>query len=369
MRLFSLITAGAIALVALSVQAQPRKKGTPPPPPPVAAPAPAPALQPGVPPAPAVNSQGQPVADQPLLTRETEVRRALHFEAFIDGELSIVNKDWYPTRGFTLNDAAIYLSKDFGRGLSAMVDLPFASSSAAPATSTVNFGASQAQAYVQWMTGAWQAKFGQYDSIYGYERNDSRDRFFADAGLVKTLILPYTHVGAMVGYTISQVTLRGQIADPADTGTMTNQNPEFGLQARYDGDSLMGSAGLTFGDQKNGPGSNMLIDVTAGLRMDRLTGGIYFADKKTSGVDKHATGFGLQGVYDLSTDMGAGGRLEYVSDPSATIKNEFLITAGPSYRWMPDITLRGDLDVGTISPTAGENQTIFGVQGSLVASF
>jgi hypothetical protein len=356
-----------LGLVAVTAHAQPKPKKKGPPP--------APTLPQEAPIGTPAANNDMKTSDQPLLAKETEVRRGFHFEAFIDAELGIINKDYYPTRGFTLNDAAIYLGKDFGRGLTAMVDLPFASvpqslvPGAATSTTSVAFGAARAQAYAQWVSGPWLAKFGQFDTIYGYEKNHSRDRFFANAGIVKAAIVPGTHLGAMGSYSMQQLTFRAMVADPHDVGTMANQNPEVGVQARFDGTPAYAAAGFSIGDQKNGPGSNQLIDVNAGMHMEKISGGAYFDDRKTSGVDKHATGFGAQGVFESSPDLGIGARLEYATDLDATIKNEFILSAGPSYRWMPDVTVRGDADIASLSPNVGDNVTIFGAQFSLVASF
>ncbi len=366
----------ALALVVSTTafaQPRPKRGAPPPPPPPPPREAPAP-LPPGNPPPADLSAVGAPASNEPLLQKETELRRGFHFEGFAEPQVTIVNKDWFPTRGFTLNDGALYISKDFTRGLSAMIDLPFGSTVAASGTS-VGFAGSRAQAYVNWVTGGLQVKFGQYDTIYGYERNDSRDRFFADAGIVKSSLVPLTSVGALVGYSFGGVTIRGQLANQHDTNTMANANPELGLQVRYDGPFFV-AGGLTFSDQKNTSGSNMLVDLMAGLKAERFMGAVYFDDVKTAGIDKHSTGFGVQGAFDVTPDLGVGGRIEYASDfndlstgTAAAVKNEFMVSAGPSFRWLPDLTLRGDVDVASISPVVGDNVTVFGLQGSVVASF
>lgn len=329
----------------------------------------------GTPPGPTINVQGGPTADHPRLVKEMEVRRGFHFEAFAEPQVTIVNKDWYPSRGFTLNDAALYLGKDFSHGLAAMVDLPFASTLAGTGTS-VGFATSRAQAYVQWLRGPLQVKFGQYDTIYGYEKNDSRDRFFADAGTIKQWLVPVTHVGALVGYSVGDLTFRGQLTNPRDTATMANQNPEFGLQVRFDGEALSVAGGLTLSDQKIVSGTSLLVDLMASLKMDPFTGAVYFDSLKSAGFDRRANGFGVQGAYDLSPELGLGGRIEYASDfidlttgLAVRQKNAFAVSVGPSYRWLPDLTLRGDVDVASIHPELGESITLFGLQGSVVASF
>jgi hypothetical protein len=114
----------------------------------------------------------------------------------------------------------------------------------------------------------------------------------------------------------------------------------------------------------------------AGVKTQQFTGAAYFDDVKTAGVDKHATGFGAQGSFNMTPDLGLGGRIEYASDftdtstgVAAAVKNEFLVSAGPSFRWMPELTVRGDVDVASVTPVTGDSVTVFGLQGSVVASF
>ena len=85
----SLVLFCAFAFLTLTAHAQPRRKAAPPPPPPPPPAAPATTIGTfpvGAPPPPEVNTSGQPMADSPLLQRETEIRRGMHFEAFLDAQ-------------------------------------------------------------------------------------------------------------------------------------------------------------------------------------------------------------------------------------------------------------------------------------------
>ncbi len=316
-------------------------------------------------------SASSPAVELALLPHEAEVRPAFKFGGFIDGQLTLVNKDFIATRGFTLNDAALYLEKDFGRGLSAVVDLPFSTPDGAT-NNSFGFAANKAQAYAHYTNGALMGRFGQFDTIFGVEKNDSRDRFFSDVGVVKGFVEPLTHTGLMVGFVTPLVSVRGIIANPRDSGTMANQNPEAGIQGRFDMTNFFASAGFMYGDQKNGT-SNTLLDFMAGFASTQFNGNVYFADKKTSGVDKHTTGFGALGTMNLNPEFGLGVRIENVSDPITAVaggtKSILDIAVGPSFRLTPDFTVRGDVGINVVDQNIAEDYTVFGGRLSVLAQF
>lgn len=375
-----------IILTVASANAQPRRAKNPPPPPPLAeAAAPvAPMNHPGpMAPPPADQVASSAVVVSPVLERQAEVRPAFRFGGFADLELALFNKSQFPSQGFTLNDAALYLDKDFGRGFSASADLPFqtpdGTGAAASTTSAFAFASGKAQGYAQYLNAGFAAKFGQWDTIYGVERNDSRDRFFLDPGTIKSNFVPATHTGLLLSYSVPMVTFRGLVANPHDTGSMSQQNPELGVQARFDMNGFYAAAGFLYNDVKaaagaTSPGSNMLIDVMAGLAMDRFNASIYFDDRKQVGLDKHGTGFGVLSSFAIDPDLGVGARVEYGGDPTTAagaVKSILDFAAGPSYRLSPEFTIRGDLSIQAIdfAPTNVEDITFFGGRFSVLAQF
>lgn len=301
-----------------------------------------------------------------------ELRSGLRFEAFFDIEARIPNKDnSMPDRGVTLNDAALYLSKDISRA-TAFIDLPFRYS-----TSDNNYAFAQetAQTYLRLNHGTVVAKIGQYDTLYGLEQNDSRDRFFAEEGILKTTLIPSTHTGVQVAFSKDNFILTGQIANPNGAGTMGDNNPEFGGQFRLNMPKGYGAFGVAVGEDRNvATSKNMfLFDLIAGFEFDKFKLEGQFDHRKSAGFDKTAVGFGLAGIYAHAPNLDLGLRLEHIKDvpAAAGVVYDSLtqLSFGPSLKFMPDLVFRGDFFVTAIKP--GNNvsdETIFGVNVSAVAS-
>lgn len=375
MRAFRFLTVTAMVAATVATasvsQAQPRRPRPAPGAAPAAPPPPAPAAAP-IP--PVAQAPGDVAPNAPtLLSRESEIRRGLGFQAFLDGQLSIPSKVYTDDRGFTLNDAAIYLSKDFGSGFAAMIDLPFMTPDGA-ANNSVQFGEEKAQAFVQWNHGMFQTKFGQFDTIFGVEQNDSKDRFFADWGLAKQAIVPITHTGALIGLGFEHFMIRGLIADPRNTSTQTNQNLEFGLQGRVDFAPAYASVGVLYNEGKTATErTNLLIDVLGGVKLDAWRLDAYYNNRSTAGVADASNTLGVLTTFNINPEFGLGGRLEWSKDlvvANTALDSALLLSVGPSWKVLPEITLRGDATLSSVerANNAGDT-TIYGVNASLVAGF
>lgn len=374
------LTAATVATAAVS-QAQPG-------PGPGRRPRPAPGAQPAPPPAPAPAAAPIPPAAQApgdiapnaptLLGNGSEIRRGLGLQAFVDGQYTLPKNVGTGDRGFTINDAAIYLAKDFGSGFAAMIDLPFASESATD--NTVTFGQEKAQAFVQWNHGVLSTKFGQFDTIYGVEQNDSKDRFFADTGIIKASQIPVTHTGALVGVGFEHFVVRGLVADVRNTSSQANNNLEFGLQGRFDFAPMYVAVGALYGQDHNiqTERTNLLIDVMGGFKIDRIRLDAYVNSRSTAGVDDASTAIGVLSTLDLTPELGLGARLEWAKDvtvatgttPAFVGVDALALTVGPSWRVLPEVTLRGDINYANLKPSAGGDDTdTYGLGASLVAGF
>lgn len=322
-----------------------------------------------------------PVADVPRTVlpsaSDTEIRRGLRMEAFIDPEVRISSKDSLfnggitPTRGFLLNDAAIYVSKDIGKA-SAFIDLPFFTSDSA--SNNFTFAQQRAQAYLTFDVAAVAVKFGQFDSPFGVEANDSRDRFFADMGIVRQYVLPKTYTGAQVNYVLEQstkMTFRGQVSNPKDRGTMGAENPEFGGQFRLDGNNFYGAFGLSMHESKAAATdkTNMLLDIMGGWRQDKLRIDGEFDITKVAGSSKTGNAFYVFAGYETSPELTLGGRFEYAKDVivgANLFENAFAFNFGPSYKYAEDLTLRADVSFGSFKPANVSEESVFSVGGSAV---
>lgn len=305
-----------------------------------------------------------------------DIRNGLEFEAFIDVQARVADDKAIADRGVTLNDAALYLAKDFG-GIDAVIDLPFATDLGG--SNDLTFAQDQAQAHFGVTRGTLTGKLGQYDTFYGIESNDSKDRFFADAGAIKAHLLPFTHTGVVVSYNAAPFLFRGQIANPNGRGTLGDNNPAFGGQILYEIPTrAFGAVGLLINEAK-GDGenkTNLLINVVGGFRSDQFRVEGEFDIKETQGFDTTAQGFGVFAAYQHASDLGFGGRFEYLKDPvvggiGGTLADTvYQLSVGPSYQYTPDLTLRGDLSIGDIdypSDSGIEDLTSYGVMVSVVA--
>jgi hypothetical protein len=311
---------------------------------------------------------------------ESRALTAFKLGAFIDAQGLLTNRKDYQTRGFTLNDAAIYITKDFSSDLAALVDLPFASQ-AGSHTNDVAFAQNKAQAYFLFNHDDWTANFGQFDSPFGIEQNDSKDRFFADAGAIKTYMIPVTHTGLMGGYKFGPVTVRGIFANPNNEGTMADTNPAAGAIVRYvSTDSNISVQGGMLLNEQNVPSSdktNLLIEAALSMKFNAFKLDASYDHKKTAGTDKGANGFGILGTYEAGSPWSFGGRFEILTDVAETNgagvtmvdKSITTISAGPSYKLTPEVTIRGDGSIGVFDYNAPvEDVTVMGLSISVLAT-
>ncbi len=326
--------------------------------------------------------KGGAAAPATSAAREGEFRNrssSFNWDAFVDVEGRVANKDTLQDQGFTLNDASLGFSKDFSRGF-AVVELPFASDLSG-GTNRFTFAENRAQAYLGVKYQPIEFRIGQYHTIFGYETNDSRGRFIADAGAIKTYLIPTTHTGVLATYRNGGITARGQFVNPSSRGTMTQVSPEFGLQGRMDFGRAYGQVGFSLNEAKsnstnqNTNKTNMLVDLIVGGNMDKASFGGEIVIRKASGSDKTANAFGVFGVYQHTDALGLGGRIELIKDAfvtlspgtSGTLESVFAFAAGPSYKLDSDLTVRGDFSLGTTKVAGGSNETLYGLTVSLLA--
>lgn len=134
--------------------------------------------------------------------------------------------------GFLMEDAAFYLQHSSGR-ISLLIDLPFSrqketvAGSGGPQTPfykssgpDLEFATRKAQ-----VVGSYQVRenfklsLGQFDTLFGYEVNDSRDRFFGQTGLLYNDALPVTHVGLLAEWTLPLLTAKLMAVNPNGRGS------------------------------------------------------------------------------------------------------------------------------------------------------
>ena len=334
----------------------------------------------------AVDIAQSPAANPSSNITAPAAHKTLNWDAYADVAARLPNHETFPVtggpvvqKGFGLNDAALYLSKDFSMA-TAVVDLPFYSGS--ESSNNFAFATQKAQAYVNMNFGAVAVKLGQYDTFFGVEANDSIARFFAASGLMKTYVLPTTHTGAQVAWGFAnKFTLRGQIANPNSAGLLaTGTDPEIGGQFRWDSGPTFAAFGVEYGMARlDSNKTNLLAQVMGGTAIGKFSFGGELNSKNAAGTDKSGLGIGLLGAMQATDLWAFGARVDYMQDMvytrfvnapvanPASFDKAFLISVGPSYKLDADLTVRGDISYLSGKNSGQDTNDIFGLTLSIVA--
>lgn len=263
---------------------------------------------------------------------------------FLDTQYQWQNKAG-TSNGFVLNDAAIYMSASMG-DVEAKIDLPFAS---AAGTNAFTVTAAKAQAYFDWKHDSCTFRFGQFDTIFGFEAEDTADINLSTLGLVKTNMLPRTHMGLMYNHNFNgQFALSALIADPQNEGKLTNgttsQNLEYGIQL-----GVMAIPSFKFGVgylmHKIGTETRTLLDVTANYTQGSfgLDLGLDLRKPATAGADS-AMGFVIEPNWAMNESWNGTIRFENMSKNTGFAGNysDMQIAIGPQYAVNKNLKLKVD---------------------------
>ncbi len=215
---------------------------------------------------------------------------------------------------------------------------------------------------------------GQFDTIYGFELNDSKDRFFAKTGLVYDQIMPVTHTGVLFSYTNDGAYARLLAANPNNKGTLGESatgdtNYEYGTAIGYSNADYRIQVGyLTRPINKAGTttvGMRSLIDVTAGLTLGKFTADVEYAiladenkDKLTADpTDKESSGTGLLALvaYNCDDNWAFAARAERVE--KLTTDKLSSLGVGAHYKWNSTLHTRLDNIQTTTEVAAGDKTT------------
>lgn len=329
-------------------------------------------------PTPAPVPQAVPQATPPAVPQANPwADGTLKFSGFADLRFTNLSRDsragesGMPESGFGLEDGALYLNyqKD---ALSFMLDVPFRrmknsdngvtnSPNASPNGNMV-WGNDKAQAYLKYTFSNFEVAFGQFDTVYGVEVNDSKDRFFSKEGLVYTYLLPVTHTGALVSYNFGGGYARLLTANPNNKGslgtsTTGDNNYEYGAVIGYTNESIRGQLGYLSRpiDKASGigGGKRSLVDATAGATLGKLSLDFEYSvladDSKntlTPGdtTDKEANGLGALALvsYNISNSWAVGARFEHLeNDPGQVgISREDSYGVSAHYKWFKSLETR-----------------------------
>ncbi len=346
-----------------------------------AAPAPVIATAPAAEPAPA------PVMPPTLSASSSAPESAalpLKISGFVDFRFTSIdakkNPSWtkpHAESGFAIEDGALYISSEKDK-FSVLADIAIrrqkdgdrdsvnGTAATYPAQSNNNnfaVGVAPSQLLMRYKaTDSFSVVLGQFDTIYGVELNDSKDRVFGKSGLVYDLTLPVTHAGAMLEFATNGFSAKLLGANPNNKGTFgtsadNDENTEYGAAFGYSNELARVQVGYMTRPMTKVNGidkaTRSLLDVTAGTTLGNFTLDIELAQvtdpvKNTltpldsADTEKAGTGMFLLATFKVMDELLLGARYESISDDPArtALKSATSIGASVHYKITPEFEAR-----------------------------
>lgn len=325
-----------------------------------------------VPVQPPAEARTAPVAESNREPAETvaaviEAAKDLKSSAYFDFRMTTYNSENPAVNerdfsGFLLEEGAFYLNYASGR-LAVLVDLPFARD--------LNTGNGQADVLFMQKRAQLQGRFtvaegltfgfGQFDTFYGVELNDSKDRVFGNAGLVYNNTLPVVHQGAYVEYAASGFTGRLMIANPSDreslSATAGDNYFEGGVTLGYAAGPFRSQVGHLSRPKKNlagASGTRSLTDFIVGATVGPIDIDVEYAivddpqkDKLTAlATDEEDAGTGLLvlAAYRVTDDLKLGVRYENIdkSPAASTLVRASAWAGNATYKIHEQVAVRAE---------------------------
>lgn len=277
--------------------------------------------------------------------------------------------------GFGLEDGALYGSYEKDR-LTVVADLSFrrqkdvdidaaATTPNQSSNGNIALGVDKSQLFVKYrVSPVWSMTLGQFDTIYGVELNDSKDRFFGKTGLVYDATLPVTHTGVLVEAALNGSYAKILAANPNNRGsygssTARDDKTEYGAAVGHANDLWHGQVGYLSRSVLKASGSDFgsrtLLDVLFGMslgswafdleynqtsdpRKDTLSTG------DSSDLEKPGQGFLALVSYKYGEDLVLALRAEQLKDDPSASSIDTVSSAGLSvgYRVAPELQLRSE---------------------------
>lgn len=288
--------------------------------------------------------------------------------------------------GFGLEDAAVYANYDKEK-ISFIADLAVrraktrdqvaGSTSNASSTNNIALGVDRSQLYLRYRATTELAVYaGQFDTIYGVELNDSKDRLFNKTGLIYDQFLPVTHSGVMVEFAKAGAYAKALAANPNNqnsygTDSSAGQNTEYGGAVGFANDMIHAQVGYLSRPVARkdgvGRGDRALLDAVVGVTHGPFAFDVEYARlsdpaKATlqpadpAAAERAGNGLLLLGSYKIG-DFTFGARFERVQGDPAKIKQDEATSWGATvhYRLSPDLELRSEYMDVRYTPVGAES--------------
>ena len=264
-----------------------------------------------------VTTATPPEAPTPRVPAAEPDLGAFKVSSFLDfrSKTTIINKLQDKTEsGFLVEESALYVEYKKDK-LTFFVDLPFArNTDTATNTADFSFAKTKAQVFATYaMNDQFSLTFGQFDTLFGIELNDSKDRVFGQTGLVYNQTLPVVHSGADLQFTHNEIVAKLLAANPSDrealggAGTNGDENHEMGATLGYNWDLLHGQLGYltrSMKDRADGNSARNLLNVILGTKYSAFTLDVEYSmvtnpqknTLTTNGTDKEDAGTGIMAL-------------------------------------------------------------------------
>ena len=279
-----------------------------------------------------------------------------------------------PESGFSIEEAAVYVNYEKNK-VSLLLDMPIRrqkdidvnSSAAVPNQSSnanLAIGYDRAQLFLKYNADVVNFYLGQFDTIFGVELNDSKDRKFSKTGIVYDYTLPVTHTGIMIEYTPSAFYLKGFAANPNNKGslgssTTKDDQPEYGLAFGYANDQIRSQLGAMTRLINKASGleraDRVLLDATIGSTLGAFSFDLEYTsisdpNKNTLTADNNmdlensGTGIMLLASYKFTSRFTASLRGERVNDDptGGNLKSIESSAATTNYLLSDDLSLKAE---------------------------
>jgi hypothetical protein len=279
----------------------------------------------------------------------------------------------HPESGFGLEDGAFYGNYDKDN-LSVFLDVTFRRIKDAdinPAATKPNqssngnfaIGYDKSQLYLKYkLDSMFVVDFGQFDTIYGVELNDSKDRIFGKTGIVYDYTLPVTHTGIMVEFLSNGFYAKTFAANPNNKGSFGSSasgddNTEYGAALGFNNELIRSQVGYLVRPVNkasgSGSGNRSLLDVILGTTLNSFSLDVEYCqvtdpskNTLTAGdaTDDENPGNGILALatYKFTDAFLIGARYEMVNDDPAAInvKSTTAIGGSINYRLSPELGFR-----------------------------
>jgi hypothetical protein len=253
---------------------------------------------------------------------------------------------------FSLPEGALYVGKRVG-ATRVFVDASF--------NGGANVGISQA--FVTNSTDAglsWKA--GIFDTIYGWQPNDSGHYWLSTAGLLSEGIVA-THRGLLLGYNFSDMLALHVLVDSNQAAANADRpnpamgnmdSPNFGVKLESKMDAF--DLGLGYYMSKTGPDadSDWALDVVAGTKFADYDFKAIFVMNKDSAADFSGMGFGAQLGGMFTDSISGAARVEwskYAEDATA-----LALSVGPQFHLEKGFVVKADFTMMTLGGDANDGQ-------------